>query len=189
MPCADLEIVDEIDPLAGPDAFSSAVADAMNEELAAAFPDLDLMTKPEPAQNHQKAQHDDLMLQDQGFRKMQASTPQHQMSAGMPAASQNAALGFMHQANSSAGGLGFGAPAAAMQQQQQQGGMQPDIQQNGRDWHQQQLQQLMQSVHFLQNSVQELTLRMQGEGAGPGVPAGTPMPAASAGSFGGMGSM
>jgi hypothetical protein len=53
------------------------------------------------------------------------------------------------------------------------------VQPGERELHQQQLQQLMTTVQFLQNRVKELSLQLGG-------PAPAPMPAPTAGSFGGM---
>lgn len=167
-------IFDEVDPFSGDDNIHAAVADALNAEFAAAFPGLDLAGHPGSARAHQDTQ---AMLQQQqhlgtGMAPV-AGAGAHQFPAKLPAPvlQQN---GFMQAASTSAGGLGFGASAAALQQAQ--GGPQAGVP----EWHQQQLQQLLQTVHVLQNHVQELSLHMHGA---PAAPSAT---AASTESFGGM---
>jgi hypothetical protein len=171
-------LFDEINPLADDDNIHTAVADALNAEFAAAFPGLDLAEESGSAQLQQNTQ---AMLQQQHLSTamapvVSAGSGVHHFLAETPAPvlQQN---GFMQAIGTSARGLGFGAPAPALQQPQ--GGPQLVVY----NWHQQQLQQLLQTVNVLQHHVKELSLHMHGA---PAAPSAT---AASTGSFGAQPSM
>jgi hypothetical protein len=166
---------DKIDPFAGDDDIHAAVADALNAEFAAAFPGLDQAGGSGSAQPQQNTQ---AMFQQQHLSTgmgpvASAGSGAYQFPAEIfaPVMQQT---GFMQASSSSAGGLGFGASAAALQQAH--GGPQAGVP----EWHQQQLQQLLQTVNVLQNHVRELSLHMHGA---PAAPSAT---AASTGLFGGL---
>lgn len=179
---AGVEGVDEVDPLGGDDRFQE-VEDALNAEFAAAMPGLDLMTGDTAHMSHFGDERMHLQAQQQ-HRQQQLGNGTvpgagtHEVPAGLPAQAQLQHSGFWQAAtNTSAHTVGFGvAPAVAAAQQHVQ--LLQQMQPGERELHQQQLEQLMQTVQFLQNRVKELSLQL-----GPGPDA---MPAPTAGSFGGM---
>lgn len=180
MYAAGVEGVDEVDPLATDDTFQT-VADVLNEEFAAALPGLDLMSG---GHDNTYMSHfgDEHILQGQQQQQQLGSgtvpgARAHEVPACLPAQAQLQHGGFLQAANSSAGTVSFGgvAPVAAVQQVQ----LLQQMQLGERELHQQQLEQLMQTVQFLQTRVKELSLHLGG-------PAPAGMPAPTAGSFGGM---
>lgn len=177
MYAAGVEGGDEVDLLGADDTFQT-VEDVLNEEFAAALPGLDLMSG-----GHENAymSHfgDERMLQGQQQQQLGTGTVPgaraHDVAAGLPAQAQLQHGGFLQAANSSARTVSFGIAPVAAQQVQLLQQMQP----GERELHQQQLEQLMQTVQFLQARVKELSLQLGG-------PAPAGMPAPTAGSFGGM---